>query len=273
MISNYFLLATLTRTDPKRILEQLDSLKFDRPFRRNQLRMMATNALADRGSGKPDNSLSAISKIGDPEMRINAYLYRFQNSPGNRSNVPARRAALEKARELIAATKDPMMHAFQLCQLGSQFSEVGDQDTARKVLQECKVLYEKMPPEARGREAIRINLVMAIARDDPEEAKKLATDMEPGPMLRLAGEIVQCPQDVEAWLANVPNELSLMQLQRVGNNLPTLVSRVARKDPAAAERILTRFARPPKVQSEAESIFGLGEACSTCRKRSSTFRS
>ncbi len=193
MISNYFLLATLTRTDPKRILEQLDSLKFDRPFRRNQLRMMATNALADRGSGKPDNSLSAISKIGDPEMRINAYLYRFQNSPGNRSNVPARRAALEKARELIAATKDPMMHAFQLCQLGSQFSEVGDQDTARKVLQECKVLYEKMPPEARGREAIRINLVMAIARDDPEEAKKLATDMEPGPMLRLAGEIARAP--------------------------------------------------------------------------------
>jgi hypothetical protein len=257
--SNYFILVALARTDPKRILEQLDSLKFDRPFRRNQLRMMATNASVDRGGRKPDDALSAISKISDPEMRINAYLYRFQNSPQNRSNVPARRAALEKARELIAASKDPVMHAFQLCQLGSRFSEIGDQDTARKIFQECKILYEKMPPEARGREAIRINLAMAVARDDPAEAKKLATDLEPGPMLRLAGEIARKrPQDVEALLATVPNELSLMQLQRVGNNLPALVSRMARKDPAAAERILTRFARPPKPQSDADSIFGLG---------------
>lgn len=257
--SNYFIIVAVARTDPKRMLEQLDALKFDRPWRRNQLRTISTNALVDRGGGKREDSLSAISKISDPDSRIGAYLYRFQNSPENRANIPARRAALDKAHELIAASKNPMMHAFQLCQLASKFSEIGDQGTARKILQECKSVYEKMPQEARGREAIRLNLAMAIARDDPAEAKKLAAELEPGPMLRLAGEIARKhPQDVEALLATVPNELSLMQLQGVGNNLPTLVSRVARKDPAAAERILARFARPPKAQSDADSIFGLG---------------
>jgi hypothetical protein len=262
--SSFFIMVALARTDPRRLLGQLDSLKFDRPFRLNQLRSIATNALADpttakNAGGGSANSLAAISKISDPEMRLNAYLYRFQNSSENRTNIPERRAALEKARELIAASKEPIMHAFQLCQLGTQFSEIGDRDTARKVLQECRTLYEKMPAEARGRQAIRLNLAMAIARDDPAEAKKLASDLEPGPMLRLAGEIARKhPQDAEALLATVPNELSLIQLQGVGNNLPPLVSRVARKDPAAAERILVRFARPPKAQSDADSIFGLG---------------
>ena len=99
---------------------------------------------------------------------------------------------------------------------------------------------------------------MAVARESTAEAKEVAGELEPGPMLRLAGEVAgERPQEVEALLASVPGELSLMQLSAVANNLPRVCYRVARRDSAAAERILLKFAHPPKAQSDAESIFGM----------------
>ncbi|HUE14903.1 MAG TPA: carboxypeptidase-like regulatory domain-containing protein [Planctomycetaceae bacterium] len=246
------ILAAAARNDPERILARLDQLKFALPFRRNQIRNMATFALPKRG--KPQASLGATAKLGDPESQINAYLYSRRDP----ANVAARRMDLQKARGLIAASKETLMRGYWLAELGKQFWDIGDHEAAREVFNACRKDLDNMPADTRGREGLRMMLATAVARDSTAEAKKLAGDLEPGPMMRLAGEVArEHPQEAEAFLADVPNNLSLMQLSAVGNNLPPLCYRVARRDPAAAERILIKFARPPQAQSDAESVFGL----------------
>jgi hypothetical protein len=247
------------RTEPQRVLARINDLKFALPFRREQIRNMATNSLSDGET--PEALLEAASKLKDPQSQINVYLYRFRFNQAKRASVAQRRVALKKAQDLISAAKEPVSQGFWLCELGGQLWDIGEHDTARKVFNECRTLLEKMPADARGREGIRITLAMAVARESTAEAKKLAGELEPGPTFRLAGEVARYhPEDVESLLASVPSELSLMQLSAVGNNLPRVCYQVARRDPAAAERILLKFARPPQAQSDAESIFGLGSS-------------
>jgi hypothetical protein len=76
---------------------------------------------------------------------------------------------------------------------------------------------------------------------------------------RLAAAIARHhPKDVEAFLADVAGDFSLMQLRGVANDLPNLCLRVAREDPAAAERLLLKYARLPQPKTDAEKLFGLG---------------
>jgi hypothetical protein len=247
------------RTEPQRVLARIGDLKFALPFRREQIRNIATNSRSEKET--PEALLLSASKLKDPQSQINAYLYWFRINQAKRANLAQRRIALKKAQDLIAAAKEPVSRGFWLCELGGQLWDIGDHDAARKVFKECRTLLEHMPADARGREGIRTTLATAVARDSTAEAKKLAGDLEPGPMFRLAGEVAHYhPEDVESLLASVPSELSLMQLSAVGNNLPRVCYQVARRNPAAAERILLKFARPPQAQSDAESIFGLGSS-------------
>ena len=245
------------RLDPQGVLARIDKLHFAQPARRALILNTAIDTSLDRGT--PEASLAAIAKVDDRERQLDAYLYWFQRSGRTRHDLPARREALKRARGLLAASKSSDANWYRLCRLGSELWDTGDHEAAREVFKECGALLEKMPAGARGREGLRMNLAMALARDNVEEATKLATDLEPGPMLLMAGEIArEHPEAVEAFLANVPNQLSLMQLRGVANNLPELVFRMARHDPAAAERILVKYAQPPQAKSDAESIFGLG---------------
>jgi Carboxypeptidase regulatory-like domain len=244
------------RLEPKQILSRINDLKFSRPFRQEQIRNIAQSALyKDR---KPDELMQEVAKLGNPQMRINSYLYWFQNNPQIRANRGARRDALNKAAVLIAATKDVRSRVFWLCELGSQLCAIGDHAEAHKVFDECRTLLKTMPDGAQGKQGVRFTLAMAVARENTKEATELAGDLEPGQMIRLAGEVArERPEEVEALLAPVRSEASLMQLSAVGNNLPGLCYRLARRDPAAAERILLKFAKPPQAQSDAESVFGL----------------
>jgi hypothetical protein len=56
----------------------------------------------------------------------------------------------------------------------------------------------------------------------------------------------------------MPGDLSLIQLRGVANNLPNLCLRVARRDPAAAERLLLKYARVPQPKTDVEKMFGIG---------------
>ncbi len=255
--TNLLPLLTAARLDPQGVLARIDKLRFTQPARRALILNTAISTSLDRGT--PEASLAAIAKLDDHERQLDAYLYWFQRSTRTRHDLPARREALKRARSLLAASKSTDASWYRLCRLGSELWETGDHEAAREVFKECQALLDKMPAGARGREGLRMNLAMALARDNVEEAAKLAIDLEPGPMLLMAGEIArEHPEAVEAFLANVPNQLSLMQLRGVANNLPELVYRMARHDPAAAERILVKFAQPPQAKSDAESIFGLG---------------
>jgi hypothetical protein len=257
--TNLLPLLVAARLDPQAVLARMDKLHFARPGRRALILNTATDASLEHNT--PEASLAAIAKLDDRERQLDAYLYWFQRSGRTRHDLPARREALKRARELLAASKSTNTSWYRLCRLGSELWDTGDHEAAREVFKECRALLEKMPPDARGREGLRINLAMALARDNVEEAKKLATDLEPGPMLLMAGEIArEHPEAVEEFLANVSNQLSLLQLRGVANNLPELVFRMARHDPAAAERILVKFAQPPQAKSDAESIFGLGSS-------------
>lgn len=255
--SDFPALAAAARIEPKRILPRIDSFKFAQPFRRALLRNTAMNFL--NANRKPAELLEAASKLSDPPSQIDAYLEWFHSAGRDPANVATKRVALQKARSLIAASKETYRRGYWLCQLGSQLWDIGDQAAAREVFHDCKTLLEKMPEGAGGRDGIRIMLAGAVSRDGVGEAKKLTDGLEPGPMLRVAGEMARThPQEVEAFLAPIPDKLSLMQLSGVANQLPRVCSYVARRDPAAAERILVKFARPPQAQSDAESIFGLG---------------
>jgi hypothetical protein len=254
--TNLLSLLTAARLDPQGVLARIDKLHFAQPNRRALILNTAISTSLDRGT--PEASLAAIAKIDDRERQLDAYLW-FQRSDRTRHDLPARREALRRARGLLAASKSTDTSWYRLCQLGLQLWDTGDHDAAREVFKECRALLDKMPAGARGREGLRMNLAMALTRDNVDEATKLATDLEPGPMLLMAGEIArEHPEAVEAFLANVPNQLSLLQLRGVANNLPELVYRMARHDPAAAERILEKYAQPPQAKSDAESIFGLG---------------
>jgi hypothetical protein len=248
-------LQAAAQLEPARILARINALKFVRPYGQQQVRNSAAYALMDRG--KPDAALEAVSKFPDPQSQLVAYLYWFRNS-GAKKNPVAHRIALTKARGMIAAIKEPAERVFRLCEVATQLWDLGEHAAAREVFCECQTLLEGMPADGRDQYGNRTNLAVALARDNVGQAKKLAADLEPGQMIRLAAEIARHrPKEVEPFLANVPSELSLIELHAVANNLPQLCYRVARHDPAAAERILIKFARPPQAQSAAESVFGL----------------
>jgi len=249
------ILVTVARLEPERILARINDLKFVRPYGPQQVRNSAAFALLDRG--KPDAMLDAVSKLTDPQSQLNGYLYWFGNN-GAKQNPAAHRLALTKARALIAAIKEPAEREYRLCEVATQLWDLGEHDAAHEVFRECQALLKSMPADNPRVYSVRVNLAVALVRDNVEEAKKLAADFEPGQMIRLAAEVARHrPKEVESFLANVPSEVSLMQLRAVGNNLPQLCYRVARHDPAAAERILLKFARLPQAQTAAESVFGL----------------
>ena len=223
-------------------------------------------------NSSPQESLAAIARLDDRDSQLNMYLYWFpRHLRGN--NAAARRDALKRAGALIDAK--PKKEEFRLCTLAGELSEIGEH-AARKVLDQCKSLLAAMPNGQRGQMNSRLNLALAMAAENTAEAKKIAGELEPGPMLMLAGAIArERPQEVEKFLADVPNELSLMQLSGVANNLPEVVLRVARHDAAAAERILLRFARAPQCRAMPSRSSGWGGAwvspsprrCSTSRCR------
>ena len=249
------ILVAAARLEPERILARINDLKFVRPYGQQQVRNSAAYALMNRG--KPDAALEAVSKLTDRESQLNAYLYWFRNS-GAKKNPVAHRLALVKARAMIAGIKQPIDRLFRLCEVATQLWDLGEHDAAREVFRECRTVLKSLPADTRGLYGIRMNLAIASARDNVDDATKLAADFEPGQMIGLAAEIARHrPKEAVSFLASVPSELSLMQLRAVGNNLPQFCYRLARHDPAAAERILIKFARPPQAQTAAESVFGL----------------
>ncbi|HET6323476.1 MAG TPA: carboxypeptidase-like regulatory domain-containing protein [Planctomycetaceae bacterium] len=250
-------LLAAARRDPERVLARLDGLKFAAPNIAYSVRYSIGAALLNHG--KPDAALEAIGKFKTAQMRLQAYLYWFSTEPAKTKYPNARRSALKKAREILDSGIEPAGHPYQLCELGAQLYDVGDQPGARKVFQECEALLGKMPADDQSRDGLRVQLAIAVARDDVERAKKLAADAEPDELIRAAADIARHhPQDVENFLAEVPGDLSLLQLRGVANNLPPLCLRVARHDPAAAERLLLKYARVPAPKTDAEKLFGIG---------------
>ncbi len=245
------------RQDPERVLPHLDRFKYARPNRAFAIQYSLGTALVEHG--KPDQALRLIEGFKEPVDKIQAYLYWFNMETARKKYPDYHRQALAKVRTLLATPTAAQQHPIFLCQLGTQLWELGDHDAARKVFDECQALYDKMPEEAPGRTGLQMQLASAFARFDPERMKKLATDLEPNQAIRLASEVARYrPKDAESLLANVPGDLSLEQLQGAANTLPNLCYHVARVDPAAAERILLKYAQVPQPKSDAEKMFGLG---------------
>jgi hypothetical protein len=243
------------RLDPEGMLARLDHLKFARPNAPDSLRYSIAYALVD--GGKPERALEAISKFKNPQWKLQAYLYEFDREPARSKYPEARRQALAKARAMFDKEIKPAENPYLFCQLAAQLWEAGEHEIARKAFQDCQTAIDKMP--AGSREPLRNQLAFAVARVDVEWAKKLATDEEASQRIRLATEIARHhPKDVEPFLAGVSGDLSLMELRGVANNLPNLCLRLARHDPAAAERVLLKYARVPQPKTDAEKMFGLG---------------
>jgi hypothetical protein len=256
--TNLFPLLAAARIDPERVLAVFEQLKFARPGRQALIRNTITDAMLSRNKS-PEASLAAIAKLKDPETQLDSYLAWLQSDHAKHVDPATRRQVFKRTRDLLAASKAVNSKWFYLCRLATFLWDAGEREMAHEVFDECRTLLNKMPNDAPGRESFRIRLAMAVSRESVGETKKLATDLEPGPMLLVAGEIARHHfEEVEAFLAEVPTKLSLMQLNGVANNLPELIYRVARRDPAAAERLLLKFANPPQAQSDAESVFGLG---------------
>jgi hypothetical protein len=244
------------RIDPEGMLARLDHLKFARPNAANSLRYSIAYALVD---SKPDRALDAMGKLQNPQWKVQAYLYGFDREPARSKFPEARRQALAKARAMFDKEIKPADNPYLFCQLATQLWEAGDHERARKAFQDCQTLLDQMPAGSGSREPLRFQLSIAVSRDDVERAKKLAADLEPTQRIRLATEIARHhPKDVEPFLADVSGDLSLMELRGVANNLPNLCLRLARHDPAAAERVLLKYARVPQPKTDAEKMFGLG---------------
>jgi hypothetical protein len=251
------ILFAAARLDPEGVSARLDHLKFARPEIAQGVRFSIANSLLIKGN--PDAALEAIDKFKDVQWKLQAYLHWFDTEPFRSKYPDARRRALAKARAMFDKEIKPADYVYQLCQLAAQLSEIGDQAGARKTIQDCQTLLDKMPAESDGREALAIQLAIAVSRDDVERAKKLAADAEPDQVIRLAAAIARHhPKNVETFLADEAGDLSLMQLRGVANDLPNLCLRVARQDPAAAERLLLKYARLPQPKTDAEKLFGLG---------------
>jgi hypothetical protein len=255
--SDQSILVVAARLDPERVLARLDTLKFDRPDAGYGIRYSIGASLLN--NGKPDAALESIGKFKEAQLKLQAYLYWFDVEPAKTKYPDAHRSALAKARAIFDTQIKPANNVYQFCQLGTQLREVGDRAGARKVFQDCQTLLDKLPAESSDRDWLRIQLAIAVSRDDFERAKKLAAESEPDQLMRLAAEIARHhPKDVEPFLADVSGDLSLMQLRGVANDLPKVCLRVARADPAAAERLLLKYARVPQPKTDAEKLFGLG---------------
>ena len=251
------ILFAAARLDPERIQARLPHLKFARPYAASSIQYSVGSALLN--SGKVQAALDAIDKFQNPQWKLQAYLYWFEAEPAKSKYPEVRRSALAKARAMFDKEIKPADNPYQFCQLAAQLSEAGDHAAAKKAFQDCQTLLDKMPANANGREALRMQLAIAVSREDVERAKKLAADAEPNQWIWLASEIARHhPKDVEPFLADVPGDLSLMQLRGAANNLPRLCLRLARHDPAAAERILLKYVHVPEPKTDAERMFGLG---------------
>jgi hypothetical protein len=251
------ILFAAARLDPERIQSRLPHLKFARPYAVSSIQYSIGSALLN--SGKVQAALDVIGKFQNPQWKLQAYLYWFDAEPAKSKYPEVRRSALAKARAMFDKEIKPADNPYQFCQLAAQLSDAGDHAAARKAFQDCQALLDKMPANANGRDALRIQLAIALSREDVERAKKLAADTEPNELIWLASEIARHhPKDVEPFLADVPGDLSLMQLRGAANNLPRLCLRLARHDPAAAERILLKYVHVPEPKTDAERMFGLG---------------
>jgi TolA-binding protein len=252
------ILAIAARLDPERILAQLDRLKFAVPNMAYGVRYSIGYGLLERG--KPEAALEAIDKFKDAQSKLQAYLYWFEANPAKTKYPDAHRLALAKARAILDTLPAAAQRPVQLCDLGAQLWDLGDHDGARKIFQECQTRLDKLPAaDNNNRDWLRIQLAIAVSRDDVARAKKLAADVEPDSMIRLAAEIARHhPRDVEPFLADVPGDLSLMQLRGLANSFPALCWRVSRQDPAAAERLLLKYVQVPQPKTDAEKMFGLG---------------
>jgi Carboxypeptidase regulatory-like domain len=254
------ILFTAIRLEPERILPRLETFKFERPYMPDSLRFsLGYNLLQD---GKPEAALEAIGKFKDPATRAQAYIYWFSREPAKTRFAEVHRTALAKAREIFNTPTQlkPGVNSFYLaCELGTQLWDIGDHGAARKIFQDCEAKLDKMKPDAPGRDSMRLQLAMGVARDDLERAKKLTADVEPGQRIHLAADIARTrPKDVEPFLADLPGDLSLIELRGAAIHLPKLCLRLARHDPAAAERLLLKYARVPHPKTDAEKMFGLG---------------
>jgi hypothetical protein len=255
--NDFSLVLAAARRDPERILAHIDRLKFVRPNSEFSIRFALGRALL--AQGKTEQAFKMIDGFKEPVAKVQAYLYWFESESIRTKSPDAHRQALSKARGLLASPIAPQQRPFFLCELGGQLWEQGDHDGARKVLDECEALFEKMPEELNGRPALQIQLAIAVSRFDFARTKKLAADLEPDQSIRLAAEVARFrPQETESLLADVPGDLSLAQLRGVANSLPSLCFRVARVDPAAAERLLLKFAQVPQPKTDAEKMFGIG---------------
>jgi tetratricopeptide (TPR) repeat protein len=251
------ILFAAARLDPERIQARLDHLKFAKPYAASSIRYSIGYALIN--SGKLEAALDSIAKFQNPQWKLQAYLYWFDTEPAKSKYPEVRRSALAKARAMFEKEIKPADNPYQFCQLAAQLSEAGDHAGAKKAFEDCQTLLDKMPAAANGRDALRIQLAIAVSRENVERAKKLAADAEPEQLIWLASEVARHhPKDVEPFLADVPGDLSLMQLRGAANNLPRLCLRLARHDPAAAERILLKYVRVPEPKTDAEKMFGLG---------------
>jgi hypothetical protein len=251
------ILASAARLEPDRILPRLDSFKLAQPYMSNSIRYSIGYGLLE--DGKPDAALEAVEKFKEPQSRAQAYLYWFYRDELKKKYPKAHRVALARAQELLKTQIKPPDNIYLLCELAAQLREVGDRAGANKVTENCQALLDKMPADARGRPFMRLELAIAVAPDDVERAKKLAADAEPGQRIRLASAIARThAKEAERFLDDVPGDLSLMELNAAARNLPSLCLHVARQDPAAAERLLLKYARLPQPKTDAEKMFGIG---------------
>lgn len=249
-------LAAASRMDPDRILRRINDLKFAERSSKTMVRNAAGFALLRRG--EVQRVFELISTFENPQMRIAAYLYWFRDDDSKRQDPATRRMALAKALALIRDVKDPFSRAYYLCEAASQLWDLGDHDEARKLLGECRKRFHEFPADNPNRDSLRSVLSIALSRDSAKEAISLAAGLEPGSALRLAAEISRLhPKEAESFLDSVPAELTLLQLRDVARSLPRLCSRLARHAPAAAERVLLKYARPPQAKDEGESVFGV----------------
>jgi hypothetical protein len=255
--NDFSMVLSAARRDPERILAHLDRLKFDHPNSEFSIRYALGAALLQQG--KTERAFKMIDGFKQPVAKIQAYLYWFQSDSVRKKSPDAHRQALAKARALLAMPIAPQQRPFFLCELATQLWELGDHDGARKLLDECVALFEKMPEESDGRPALQMQLAIAVSRFDFARTKKLAADLEPNQAIRLASEVARFrPQETESLLAEVPSDLSLAQLRGAANTLPNLCFRVAKVDPAAAERLSLKFSQVPQPKTDAEKMFGIG---------------
>ena len=119
------ILLAAARRDPERVLAQLDKLKFARPNMEYSARYSIGAALL--AQNKPDAALDAISKVKNGPMQLQAYLYLFASEPAKSKYPNAHRAALTKARAILDSKMASAQRPYQLCELGAQLYDVGDQ--------------------------------------------------------------------------------------------------------------------------------------------------